>query len=149
MGISDRSVRRIAKRELGLKPYKLRKVQLLTEKKKNSKESCLGLKTNMLGRTRRRLYDITRLKGRSSQNQLLTEKLEKFGLSANGAQCGEMEQGPINLAMGYVPQQPSRQFGQTVLQAALFLQKLNTCSVSNLKEYLASGHQIDCYIFFL
>ncbi|GFW88993.1 paired domain-containing protein [Trichonephila clavipes] len=33
MGISDRSVRRIAKTELGQKPYKLRKVQLLTEKK--------------------------------------------------------------------------------------------------------------------
>ncbi|GFT03345.1 uncharacterized protein TNCV_2985171 [Trichonephila clavipes] len=33
MGISDRSVRRIAKTELGLKPYKLRKFQLLTEKK--------------------------------------------------------------------------------------------------------------------
>ncbi|GFY33536.1 uncharacterized protein TNCV_4538701 [Trichonephila clavipes] len=34
MGISDRLVRRIAKTELGLKPYKLRKVQLLTEKNK-------------------------------------------------------------------------------------------------------------------
>ncbi|GFV17619.1 hypothetical protein TNCV_4406551 [Trichonephila clavipes] len=33
MGISDRSVRRIAKMELGPKPYKLRKVQLLTAKK--------------------------------------------------------------------------------------------------------------------
>ncbi|GFY14273.1 uncharacterized protein TNCV_3614611 [Trichonephila clavipes] len=33
MGISDRSVRQIAKMKLGLKPYKLRKVQLLTEKK--------------------------------------------------------------------------------------------------------------------
>ncbi|GFU41369.1 uncharacterized protein TNCV_3011831 [Trichonephila clavipes] len=36
MGISDRSVRRIAKTELGLKPYKLRKFQLLIEKKANS-----------------------------------------------------------------------------------------------------------------
>ncbi|GFX61100.1 uncharacterized protein TNCV_4564961 [Trichonephila clavipes] len=34
MGISDRSVKRIAKTELGLKSYKLRKVQLLTEKNK-------------------------------------------------------------------------------------------------------------------
>ncbi|GFS93237.1 uncharacterized protein TNCV_2125201 [Trichonephila clavipes] len=33
MGISDRSVKRISKPERGLKPYKLRKVQLLTEKK--------------------------------------------------------------------------------------------------------------------
>ncbi|GFU62729.1 uncharacterized protein TNCV_1519071 [Trichonephila clavipes] len=34
MGISDRSVRLIAKSELVRKPYKLRKVQLLTEKNK-------------------------------------------------------------------------------------------------------------------
>ncbi|GFS73923.1 DDE_3 domain-containing protein [Trichonephila clavipes] len=34
MGISDISVKRIAKTELGLKPYKLRKVQLLTDKNK-------------------------------------------------------------------------------------------------------------------
>ncbi|GFU78485.1 uncharacterized protein TNCV_2300971 [Trichonephila clavipes] len=34
MEISDRSVRRITKSELGLKPYNLRKVQLLTEKNK-------------------------------------------------------------------------------------------------------------------
>ncbi|GFV40925.1 uncharacterized protein TNCV_2665161 [Trichonephila clavipes] len=34
MGISDRFVRRIAKSELGLKPYKLRKVQLFTLKNK-------------------------------------------------------------------------------------------------------------------
>ncbi|GFU27882.1 uncharacterized protein TNCV_449831 [Trichonephila clavipes] len=33
-GISDRLVRRIAKTEFGLKPYKLRKIQLLTEKNK-------------------------------------------------------------------------------------------------------------------
>ncbi|GFU05435.1 paired domain-containing protein [Trichonephila clavipes] len=39
MGISDRSVKRIAKTELELKPYKLRKVQLLTEKKMNSYSS--------------------------------------------------------------------------------------------------------------
>ncbi|GFV93599.1 DDE_3 domain-containing protein [Trichonephila clavipes] len=32
MGISDRSVRQIAKTELGLKLYKLRKVHLLIEK---------------------------------------------------------------------------------------------------------------------
>ncbi|GFW23179.1 DDE_3 domain-containing protein [Trichonephila clavipes] len=32
MGISDRSARRVVKTELGLKPYKLRKVQPLTEK---------------------------------------------------------------------------------------------------------------------
>ncbi|GFX88823.1 uncharacterized protein TNCV_2575301 [Trichonephila clavipes] len=36
MGISDRSVRRIAKTELGLKPYKLQKSELLTEKKTKS-----------------------------------------------------------------------------------------------------------------
>ncbi|GFX78091.1 uncharacterized protein TNCV_972451 [Trichonephila clavipes] len=35
MGTSDRSVRQIAKAELGLKPYNLRKVQLLTEKQAN------------------------------------------------------------------------------------------------------------------
>ncbi|GFW04590.1 hypothetical protein TNCV_2226081 [Trichonephila clavipes] len=34
MGIRDRSVRRIAKTEIGLKPYKLRKVQFFTEKNK-------------------------------------------------------------------------------------------------------------------
>ncbi|GFX84296.1 h15 domain-containing protein [Trichonephila clavipes] len=56
-----------------------------------------------------------------------------------------MEQGSTNLAMGHVPQQPSRQFGQTVLQAALLLQKLNACSVNNLKKYLANGHHIDCH----
>ncbi|GFQ65800.1 h15 domain-containing protein [Trichonephila clavata] len=56
-----------------------------------------------------------------------------------------MQQGPTNLAMGYVPQQPARQFGQTVLQAALLLQKLNACSINNLKKFLASGHQIDCH----
>ena len=33
-GISDRSVRRIVKQEFGLKPYKLQKVQLLTEENK-------------------------------------------------------------------------------------------------------------------
>ncbi|GFT82193.1 h15 domain-containing protein [Nephila pilipes] len=55
-----------------------------------------------------------------------------------------MEQGPTNLAMGHPPQQSSKQFGQTVLQAALHLQKLNACSVSNLKKYLANQHQIDC-----
>ncbi|GFW55780.1 uncharacterized protein TNCV_121641 [Trichonephila clavipes] len=37
MGISNRSVKRIPKTELGLKPYKLRKVQLLTEKKRTLK----------------------------------------------------------------------------------------------------------------
>ncbi|GFU76305.1 uncharacterized protein TNCV_527851 [Trichonephila clavipes] len=37
MGISDRLVRRIAKTELGLKPYKLRKVQLFTERKQTRK----------------------------------------------------------------------------------------------------------------
>ncbi|GFX22502.1 hypothetical protein TNCV_2784391 [Trichonephila clavipes] len=50
-----------------------------------------------------------------------------------------MEQGSTKLAMGYVPQQPSRQFGQTVLQAVLLLQKLNACSINNLKKHLASG----------
>ncbi|GFX32485.1 hypothetical protein TNCV_2174031 [Trichonephila clavipes] len=35
MGISYRSERRLAKTELGLKPYTFRKVQLLTEKKTN------------------------------------------------------------------------------------------------------------------
>ncbi|GBM39590.1 hypothetical protein AVEN_154104-1 [Araneus ventricosus] len=34
MGISKRSVRQMAKTELGLKPYKFQKVQLLTEKNK-------------------------------------------------------------------------------------------------------------------
>ncbi|GFW42432.1 hypothetical protein TNCV_240291 [Trichonephila clavipes] len=40
MGISDRLVRRIAKAKLGLKPYKLRKVQLLTEKKLIQPRRC-------------------------------------------------------------------------------------------------------------
>ncbi|GFT82190.1 h15 domain-containing protein [Nephila pilipes] len=55
-----------------------------------------------------------------------------------------MEQGPINLAIGYFPQQPSRKFGRIVLQSALHLQKLNVCSMNNLKKHLAGQHQIDC-----
>ncbi|GBN53782.1 hypothetical protein AVEN_110887-1 [Araneus ventricosus] len=34
--------------------------------------------------------------------------------------------------------------GNVVLQAILHLQKLNGCSVNNLKKYLASQHGIDC-----
>ncbi|GBN98110.1 hypothetical protein AVEN_63992-1 [Araneus ventricosus] len=34
--------------------------------------------------------------------------------------------------------------GNVVLQTIVFLQKLNGCSVNNLKKYLASHHGIDC-----
>ncbi|GBL92725.1 hypothetical protein AVEN_119113-1 [Araneus ventricosus] len=34
--------------------------------------------------------------------------------------------------------------GNVALQAILHLQKLNGCSVNNLKKYLASQHGIDC-----
>jgi len=44
-GISDRSVRRIAKNELNLKPYKLQKVQLLTDENKRVRlQRCRQLK---------------------------------------------------------------------------------------------------------
>ncbi|GFQ70427.1 h15 domain-containing protein [Trichonephila clavata] len=56
-----------------------------------------------------------------------------------------MLQAPTNLAMGHSPQQSSRQFGHSVLQAALLLQKLNACSVNNLKKYLANQPLIDCH----
>ncbi|GFY70679.1 hypothetical protein TNIN_352131 [Trichonephila inaurata madagascariensis] len=51
-----------------------------------------------------------------------------------------MKRVSTNLALGYVPQQPSTKFGQTVLQAAILLQKLNACSINNLKKYMANGH---------
>ncbi|GBN19241.1 hypothetical protein AVEN_31022-1 [Araneus ventricosus] len=43
MGISNRSVRRISKTELGLKPYKFQKFQLLTEKKLVELQRCQNL----------------------------------------------------------------------------------------------------------
>ncbi|GFV81829.1 hypothetical protein TNCV_1057181 [Trichonephila clavipes] len=43
MGISDKSVRRIAKTELGMKPYKLRKFQLLTEKTNSYGSENVGI----------------------------------------------------------------------------------------------------------
>lgn len=49
-GISDRSVRRIAKDELNLKPYKLQKVQLLTDDNKRIRlERCRQLKRRAAG----------------------------------------------------------------------------------------------------
>ncbi|GFU32183.1 h15 domain-containing protein [Trichonephila clavipes] len=56
-----------------------------------------------------------------------------------------MLQTPTNLAMGHSPLQSSRQFGHSVLQAALLLQKFNSCSVNNLKKYLANQPLIDCH----
>ncbi|GFW61107.1 hypothetical protein TNCV_4873171 [Trichonephila clavipes] len=57
MGISDRSVRRIAKTELRLKPYKLQKVQLLTEKKTRTAPKMLrGRKYALLEVPRNRIY---------------------------------------------------------------------------------------------
>ncbi|GBL89764.1 hypothetical protein AVEN_179555-1 [Araneus ventricosus] len=43
-----------------------------------------------------------------------------------------------------LPLQRSTINGNIVLQAILHLQKLNGCSVNNLKKYLASQHGIDC-----
>jgi len=49
-GISDRSVRRIAKNELNLKPYKLQKVQLLTDENKRVRiQRCRQLKRRAAG----------------------------------------------------------------------------------------------------
>ncbi|KAF8781500.1 hypothetical protein HNY73_011889 [Argiope bruennichi] len=43
-----------------------------------------------------------------------------------------------------IPQQRLAISGNTVLQAILHLQKLNGCSVNNLKKYLANQYGIDC-----
>ncbi|GBO04480.1 hypothetical protein AVEN_15755-1 [Araneus ventricosus] len=47
-------------------------------------------------------------------------------------------------AIATLPLQRPAFSGNDVLQAILHLQKLNGCSVNNLKKYLASQHGIDC-----
>ncbi|GBO40743.1 hypothetical protein AVEN_103490-1 [Araneus ventricosus] len=55
-----------------------------------------------------------------------------------------MDQNFANPAVDILPLQRPAINGNVVLQAILHLQKLNGCSVNNLKKYLASQHGIDC-----
>ncbi|GBL90418.1 hypothetical protein AVEN_175593-1 [Araneus ventricosus] len=55
-----------------------------------------------------------------------------------------MDQNFANPAVATLPLQRSAINGNVVLQAILHLQKLNGCSVNNLKKYLASQHGIEC-----
>ncbi|GBM80882.1 hypothetical protein AVEN_213680-1 [Araneus ventricosus] len=55
-----------------------------------------------------------------------------------------MDQNFASLAVATLPLQRPAINGNVVLQAILHLQKLNGCSVNNLKKYLASQHGIDC-----
>ncbi|GBM23959.1 hypothetical protein AVEN_132887-1 [Araneus ventricosus] len=55
-----------------------------------------------------------------------------------------MDQNFASLAAATLPLQRPAINGNVVLQAILHLQKLNGCSVNNLKKYLASQHGIDC-----
>ncbi|GBL96336.1 hypothetical protein AVEN_238697-1 [Araneus ventricosus] len=55
-----------------------------------------------------------------------------------------MHQNFASPAVVNLPLQRSATNGNVVLPAILHLQKLNGCSVNNLKKYLASQHGIDC-----
>ncbi|GBN53313.1 hypothetical protein AVEN_49778-1 [Araneus ventricosus] len=55
-----------------------------------------------------------------------------------------MDQNFASPAVATLPLQRPAINGNVVLQAILNLQKLNGCSVNNLKKYLASQHGIDC-----
>ncbi|GBL97609.1 hypothetical protein AVEN_49124-1 [Araneus ventricosus] len=55
-----------------------------------------------------------------------------------------MDQNFASPAVATLLQQSSAMNGNVVFQAILHLQKLNGCSVNNLKKYLASQHGIDC-----
>ncbi|GBN28744.1 hypothetical protein AVEN_274931-1 [Araneus ventricosus] len=55
-----------------------------------------------------------------------------------------MDQNFASPADATLPLQRPAINGHVVLQAILHLQKLNGCSVNNLKKYLASQHGIDC-----
>ncbi|GBN25731.1 hypothetical protein AVEN_61348-1 [Araneus ventricosus] len=55
-----------------------------------------------------------------------------------------MDQNFASIAVATLPLQKPAINGNVVLQAILHLQKLNGCSVNNLKKYLASQHGFDC-----
>ncbi|GBL96174.1 hypothetical protein AVEN_118726-1 [Araneus ventricosus] len=55
-----------------------------------------------------------------------------------------MDQNFASPAVATLPLQRPAINGNVVLQAILHLQKLNGCSVNNLKKYLANQHGIDC-----
>ncbi|GBM07272.1 hypothetical protein AVEN_187837-1 [Araneus ventricosus] len=55
-----------------------------------------------------------------------------------------MDQNLTSPAVASFPLQRPTLNGNVVLQAILDLQKLNGCSVNNLKKYLSSQHGIDC-----
>ncbi|GBM63264.1 hypothetical protein AVEN_110947-1 [Araneus ventricosus] len=55
-----------------------------------------------------------------------------------------MDQNFAGPAVDSLPRQRPTIDGNVVLQAILHLQKLNGCSVNNLKKYLASQHGMDC-----
>ncbi|GBM42657.1 hypothetical protein AVEN_221768-1 [Araneus ventricosus] len=55
-----------------------------------------------------------------------------------------MDQNFASPAVAILPLQRPSINSNVVLEAILHLQKLNGCSVNNLKKYLASQHGIDC-----